>query len=149
MDRKFLDIEKLDKNLAVNAFQIDEKGVVLWREATIAQLVKGESLYLPRANLASSDLLSIDQTQRMQARLSNFLTAHIKAVLGRLTILATPDQAMPAPATNVQTLDTATNHAEIPDAVRKSPTSDPANHHANEVDPETVAQLVSHLRKNV
>ena len=106
------------------AFQIDEKGVVLWREATIAQLVKGESLYLPRANLASSDLLSIDQTQRMQARLSNFLTTHIKSVLGRLITLATPDQVMPAPATDVKMPDAKTTLVEIPDAVRKSPANE-------------------------
>ena len=84
------------------AFQIDERGVVWWREAAVAQLVKGESLYMPRVDLASSELLSIDQTQRMQARLVHFLTEHIKAVLGRLTILATPDQAIPAPATDAK-----------------------------------------------
>ena len=67
------------------AFQIDERGVVWWREAAVTQLVKGDSLYMPRADLTGSDLLSIDQTQRMQARLANFLVAHIKAVLGRLT----------------------------------------------------------------
>ena len=63
----------------------------------MAQLVKGDSLYVPRAELAASDLLSIDQTQRMQARLVNFLAAHIEAVLGRLTILATPDLASQTP----------------------------------------------------
>ena len=86
------------------AFQIDEKGVVWWREAAVAQLVKGESLYMPRVDLASSELLSIDQTQRMQARLVHFLTEHIKAVLGRLTILATPDKATSPPATDAKTL---------------------------------------------
>ena len=90
------------------AFQIDEKGVVWWREAAVAQLVKGDSLYMPRADLASSDLLSIDQTQRMQARLASFLAAHITAVLGRLTILATPDQANPAPATDAKMPDQTT-----------------------------------------
>ncbi len=76
------------------AFQIDEKGVVWWREAAVAQLAKGDTLYTPRADLASSDLLSIDQIQRMEARLVQFLTSHIEAVLGRLTTLATPDQAI-------------------------------------------------------
>jgi hypothetical protein len=64
-----------------------------WREAVVARLVKGDSLYVPRPELEASDLLSIDQTQRMQARLVTFLVAHIETVLGRLTILATPDQA--------------------------------------------------------
>ena len=80
------------------AFQIDDRAVIWWREAAVAQLVKGDSLYVPRAELAASDLLSIDQTQRMQARLVNFLAAHIETVLGRLTILATPDLAGQTPA---------------------------------------------------
>ena len=79
------------------AFRLDDKAVIWWREAAVAQLVKGDSLYVPRAELAASDLLSIDQTQRMQARLVNFLAAHIEAVLGRLTILATPDLASQTP----------------------------------------------------
>ena len=90
------------------ALQIDKKGIVWWREAAVAQLVKGDSLYLPRADLASSDLLSIDQTQRMQTRLASFLAVHITAVLGRLTILATPDQANPAPATDAKMPDQTT-----------------------------------------
>ena len=125
------------------AFQINDRGVVLWREAEIAQLVKGESLYMPRVDLASSDLLSINQTQRLQARLASFLTTHIKAVLGRLTILATPDQVMSAPAINARTPDTETTHAEIPDAFRKSPASHVANDHANESDLEAVAQTAA------
>ena len=80
------------------AFQLDDRAVIWWREAAVAQLVKGDSLYVPRAELATSDLLSIDQTQRMQARLVNFLAAHIEIVLGRLTILATPDLASQTPA---------------------------------------------------
>jgi len=58
------------------AFRLDHRAVIWWREAAVAQLVKGDSLYVPRAELAASDLLSIDQTQRMQARLVNFLAAH-------------------------------------------------------------------------
>ena len=115
------------------AFQIDEKGVVWWREAAVAQLVKGDSLYMPRADLASSDLLSIDQTQRMQARLVHFLTGHIKAVLGRLTILATPDQAIPAPATDAKT----------PDSMGKNPASDAADDGTSEGDGETVAETAA------
>ena len=125
------------------AFQIDDKGVVVWREATVAQLVKGESLYQPRTELASSDLLSIDQTQRMQTRLANFLTAHIKAVLGRLTILATPDQIMLAPATNAKKPDSETTHAKVSDAVWKNPAGDAADHHTNEGDPRAVAQTTA------
>ena len=75
------------------AFKLDEKGNISWREATVARLVKGDSLYSPRVELLSSDLLSIDQTTRLSARLTDFIMAHIETVLGRLTILATPDAA--------------------------------------------------------
>ena len=75
------------------AFKLDEKGTISWRESVVACLVKGDSLYSPRAELLSSDLLSIDQTTRLAARLTEFINAHVEAVLGRLTILATPDAA--------------------------------------------------------
>ena len=120
------------------AFQIDEKGVVWWREATVAQLVKGDSLYMPRADLASSDLLSIDQTQRMQARLASFLAAHITAVLGRLTILATPDQAIPAPATDAKTPDTKTH-----DPMGKNPASVAADDGIRESEREAAARTLT------
>ncbi|MGA1186070.1 MAG: helicase-related protein [Candidatus Puniceispirillaceae bacterium] len=115
------------------AFQIDEKGGVWWREAAVAQLVKGDSLYMPRADLTSSDLLSIDQTQRMQARLVHFLTAHIKAVLGRLTILATPDQAMPAPAIDAKTSD----------AGGKNPAGDAADDGTSKSDSQAAAETAA------
>jgi ATP-dependent RNA helicase SUPV3L1/SUV3 len=120
------------------AFQIDEKGGVWWREAAVAQLVKGDSLYMPRADLASSDLLSIDQTQRMQARLVHFLTAHIKAVLGRLTILATPDQAIPAPAMDAKTPDAKTS-----DAGGKNPAGDAADDGTSKSDSQAVAETAA------
>ncbi|MDA0332845.1 MAG: helicase-related protein [Proteobacteria bacterium] len=115
------------------AFQIDEKGGVWWREAAVAQLVKGDSLYMPRADLTSSDLLSIDQTQRIQARLVHFLTAHIKAVLGRLTILATPDQAMPAPAIDAKTSD----------AGGKNPAGDAADDGTSKSDSQAAAETAA------
>jgi len=78
------------------AFRLDDKGVVWWREAAVAQLVKGDALYVPRAELTPSDLLSIDQIQRMNGRLVSVLAGHIEHLLGRLTILATPDVALDA-----------------------------------------------------
>ena len=120
------------------AFQIDEKGGVWWREAAVAQLVKGDSLYMPRADLTSSDLLSIDQTQRMQARLVHFLTAHIKAVLGRLTILATPDQAIPAPAMDAKTPDAKTS-----DAGGKNPAGDAADDGTSKSDSQAAAETAA------
>ena len=75
------------------AFRLGADGVVKWREAEVARLVKGDSLYVPRPELVSSDLLSIDQTQRMAQRLVSFTAAHVETILGRLIVLETPDAA--------------------------------------------------------
>ncbi|MFL2844769.1 MAG: disulfide oxidoreductase, partial [Candidatus Puniceispirillaceae bacterium] len=87
------------------AFRLGLDGVIKWREATIARLVKGENLYAPRAELVTSDLLSIDQTQRMNKRLVTFIATHIETILGRLVALEAPDAASvqstkPHPKTN-------------------------------------------------
>ena len=73
------------------AFRLGLDTVIKWREANIARLVKGDSLYTPRAELVTSDLLSIDQVQRMNKRLVAFVAAHIETILGRLVALQTPD----------------------------------------------------------
>ena len=75
------------------AFRLGADGVVKWREAEVARLVKGDGLYVPRPELVSSDLLSIDQTQRMAQRLVGFTAAHVETILGRLIVLETPDAA--------------------------------------------------------
>jgi ATP-dependent RNA helicase SUPV3L1/SUV3 len=75
------------------AFRLGADGVVKWREAEVARLVKGDGLYVPRPELVSSDLLSIDQTQRMAQRLVSFTAAHVETILGRLIVLETPDAA--------------------------------------------------------
>ena len=75
------------------AFRLGADGVVKWREAEVARLVKGDGLYVPRPELVASDLLSIDQTQRMAQRLVSFNAAHVETILGRLIILKTPDAA--------------------------------------------------------
>ncbi|MDC1051242.1 helicase-related protein [bacterium] len=75
------------------AFRLGADGVVKWREAEVARLVKGDGLYVPRPELVSSDLLSIDQIQRMAQRLVSFTAAHVETILGRLIVLETPDAA--------------------------------------------------------
>ena len=75
------------------AFRLGADGVVKWREAEVARLVKGDGLYVPRPELVSSDLLSIDQTQRMAQRLVSFTATHVETILGRLIVLETPDAA--------------------------------------------------------
>jgi len=107
------------------AFRLGADGVVKWREAEVARLVKGDGLYVPRPELMTSDLLSIDQTQRMVQRLTTFIAAHVETTLGRLTILETPDaapvsepKAKPdaapnaAPSVNAPSFDGAADMAE-------------------------------------
>ena len=77
------------------AFRLSPKGVICWREVEVARLVKGDGLYAPRADLISSDLLSIDQSQRMAERLSSFIGAHVGEVLGRLLALESPNSVAP------------------------------------------------------
>ena len=78
---------------ATPAFKLDENGVISWREAEVARLVKGDTLYAPRPELIPSDLLSIDQTQRMTGRLSEFVAEHVRDVLGRLVVLENAETA--------------------------------------------------------
>jgi len=78
---------------ATAAFKLDEAGRISWRDAIVARLVKGDGLYAPRPDLIASELLSIDQTQRLNARLSEFVAEHVREVLGRLVVLETPETA--------------------------------------------------------
>jgi ATP-dependent RNA helicase SUPV3L1/SUV3 len=83
---------------ATPAFQLNEAGVISWREARVARLVKGDGLYAPRPEVIDSDLLSIDQTQRLHARLNDFVAEHVRDVLSRLLALESPEAIeMPAP----------------------------------------------------
>ncbi|MEK9620923.1 MAG: helicase-related protein [Alphaproteobacteria bacterium] len=80
------------------AFRLDEGGVISWRESKVARLVRGDGLYAPRAELVDSDLLSIDQAQRLNERLSKFVGEHVRDVLGRLMALEAPQPLAPAAA---------------------------------------------------
>ena len=78
---------------ATAAFKLNETGQISWRDSPVARLVRGDGIYAPRPELIASELLSIDQTQRMNTRLSEFVAAHVREVLGRLVVLETPETA--------------------------------------------------------
>ncbi len=83
---------------AAPAFRLDEAGIISWRESRVARLVKGDGLYAPRPEVFDSDLLSIDQTQRLHARLNDFVAEHVRDVLGRLLALESAEAVeMPPP----------------------------------------------------
>ena len=74
------------------AFRLDEAGRIIWRDAFVGRLVRTDSLYAPRVEVADSDLLSTDQKARMADRLAQFITDHINTVLAPLMALSAPDQ---------------------------------------------------------
>ena len=79
--------------------------MISWREPIVARLVKGDGLYAPRPEVIDSDLLSIDQTQRLYARLNDFVAEHVRDVLSRLLALESPEAIeMPAPAKRPQAM---------------------------------------------
>ena len=78
---------------ATPAFRLNEKGQINWRDSVVARLVRGDGLYAPRPDLVGSELLSIDQAQRLNARLSEFVAEHVREVLGRLVVLQAAESA--------------------------------------------------------
>jgi len=112
------------------AFRLSPKGVICWREAEVARLVKGDGLYAPRADLTSSDLLSIDQSQRMAERLSSFIGAHIGEVLGRLLVLESPTSVAPVSESTAPPSQAG---------AASSPTQDPSSTQPTVADPPTLS----------
>jgi ATP-dependent RNA helicase SUPV3L1/SUV3 len=78
---------------ATPAFRLNEEGQISWRDSVVARLVRGDGLYAPRPDLIASELLSIDQAQRLNARLSEFVAEHVREVLGRLVVLEAAESA--------------------------------------------------------
>ncbi len=112
------------------AFRLSPKGVICWREAEVARLVKGDGLYAPRADLISSDLLSIDQSQRMAERLSSFIGAHVGEVLGRLLPLESPNSVAPVPESTTPPSEAGAD---------SSPTQAPSSIQPTVADPSTLS----------
>ena len=112
------------------AFRLSPKGVICWREAEVARLVKGDGLYAPRADLISSDLLSIDQSQRMAERLSSFIGAHVGEVLGRLLALESPNSVALVPESTTPPSEAGAD---------SSPTQAPSSIQPTVADPPTLS----------
>jgi len=108
---------------ATPAFKLDENGGISWRESKVARLVRGDGLYVPRPELVDSDLISIDQAQRLNARLSEFVAEHVRDVLGRLIVLETPEVS---PALEIPIAK--------PKTAEKSSANNEANNAANDAD---------------
>ena len=78
---------------AEGAFKLDEKAGVNWRDTAIARLVKSEQLYSPRVDVFDSELLSIDQKQRIKEKLTAIFKEQVDTLLGNLLKLQNIDLA--------------------------------------------------------
>ena len=69
------------------AFVVSPNGTISWREAEIARLVKGDSLYQPKTETRASTLLEGDQLKSVQDRLNAFAASYAKTVLEKAVAL--------------------------------------------------------------
>ena len=72
------------------AFQLGDRGQIIWREAEIARLVRSDNLYAPRADVKDSDLLTDEQKNRITERLTQFVATHIGSILPMLISFQDP-----------------------------------------------------------
>jgi ATP-dependent RNA helicase SUPV3L1/SUV3 len=69
------------------AFKPDASGRIFWRDAMVGQLVKGDALYQPRAEVRSSSLLEGEQLKSVQDRLNAFALSWPREILARAVAL--------------------------------------------------------------
>jgi ATP-dependent RNA helicase SUPV3L1/SUV3 len=81
------------------AFVVAPSGVITWREAEIATMIKGESLYQPRAEIRPSALLEGTQLKSVQDRLNTFAAAYPKGILEKAVALT--DDALTGPVRGI------------------------------------------------
>ena len=74
------------------AFVLSENGTISWREAEVARLVKGDSLYHPKAEVRSSTLLEGDQLKSVQDRLNAFAASYPTLMLEKAVALTDESQ---------------------------------------------------------
>ena len=72
------------------AFQLGDRGQIIWREAEIARLVKSDNLYAPRPDIKDSDLLTDEQKSRISERLIQFVSNHVATTLPMLISFQDP-----------------------------------------------------------
>jgi ATP-dependent RNA helicase SUPV3L1/SUV3 len=63
---------------ADDAFRIDARGELLWRDSVVGAMLTGESLLTPRAEPLASDLLEGEAREKVRRRLQEFLRNEIE-----------------------------------------------------------------------
>ena len=72
------------------AFKFDNEGNILWQSNIVAHLVNGESIYSPKININSSELLSDEQIKQIQLRIIEAVEGNIKSILSEAINLKDP-----------------------------------------------------------
>ncbi len=72
------------------AFRLDWAGVLRWREAPVAGLTKGSSLWAPEIRVDANEFLDKGQEARLAARLAPWLKAHLRNRLAPFYALRDP-----------------------------------------------------------
>ncbi len=60
------------------AFALDDKGVILWRDSAVARLSRGDDLLRPRTQVLRNDLLEGGQRERVRLRLAAWLDGTVR-----------------------------------------------------------------------
>ena len=90
--------KELDVRAARFAQSVDESivlssdGVIRWLGDPIARLIGGDDILKPRSVLLADEALAPEGRQSVEARLSLWIAAHIRKVLGALEALAEPGE---------------------------------------------------------
>ncbi|MFQ5972757.1 MAG: helicase-related protein [Alphaproteobacteria bacterium] len=78
------------------AFAMDRRARIIWREAPVARLAPGPALLRPVVEVLSSELLDASHREQLRRRLSSWLDGHARAVLAPLFALSEAPLSGPA-----------------------------------------------------
>jgi ATP-dependent RNA helicase SUPV3L1/SUV3 len=80
-----------------NAFSLDERDRIVWREAVLAEMTPGRSALTPEVSVPTVDGLSEADRLALRRRLEEWLAAHLKSLLAPLMACrdAADDAALP------------------------------------------------------
>ena len=74
-----------------DAFHFEAKGNIIWREAVIGKLIKGDTLYQPKVQIRPSDMLESEDIKNILVRLNTFVATFIKAKMEKLDALVSSE----------------------------------------------------------
>lgn len=78
-------------NSADDAFVLANDGIIRWNGDSVGKLIEGEKLLSPGVRLLADDSLAAGAREKVEARLSTWLKAHVTKLLGSLNLLESAD----------------------------------------------------------